>query len=138
MLPSLARRSGQHVEDYQEAREEAAGGGGGDNGNAQDQRRKKDETVDQYMFYAHSGNSHTEVPMFVVGYEELYAEPEEGKETTEVVGVRIWKFVRSMPLLKPTHPPQTTLHHRSSLAMTSPPSHLRRRFSTAFTRTRTS
>jgi hypothetical protein len=86
-------KSGQHVEDYQEAREEAAGGGGGDNGNAQDQRRKKDETVDQYMFYAHSGNSHTEVPMFVVGYEELYAEPEEGKDTTEVVGVRIWKFV---------------------------------------------
>ena len=45
------------------------------------------------MFYAHSGNSHTEVPMFVVGYEELYAEPEEGKEPTEVVGVRTWKFV---------------------------------------------
>lgn len=84
------------------------------------------------MFYAHNGNSHTEVPMFVVGYEELYGEPEEGKEDMEVVGVRIWKFVRSMPFLEPRHAPQTTAFGADLTLLP------RRRCSTASTRTRTS
>lgn len=86
-------KSGDHVEDFQNAR---MTGGPGDEDGAQERKKKREETVHQYMFYTQSqGGVQTEVPMFVVAYEELYGEPDDPRHApTEVVGVRIWKFVR--------------------------------------------
>ena len=92
-LTTALRRSGTHVEDAQNARN--AQGAANDGEEEEQQKKKKTEEVDQYMFYARvQGDSLTEVPMFYVAYEELYAEPENpGEEPSEVVGVRFWKII---------------------------------------------
>ena len=89
----MLRRSGTHVEDAQNARN--AQGAANDGEEEEQQKKKKTEEVDQYMFYARvQGDTLTEVPMFYVAYEELYAEPENpDEEPSEVVAVRFWKIV---------------------------------------------
>ena len=85
-------KSGNHVEDHQNARN--AQGAAGDDEEQEQQKKKKIEEVDQYMFYSRANGEMTEVPMFNVAYEELYAEPNNpDEEPSEVVAVRFWKIV---------------------------------------------
>ena len=88
-------KSGNHVEDAQEVRQQHGAAGEDPQQQEQERKKKRVEEVDQYMFSTvGEGGKTMEVPMFVIAYEELYAESDtHDAEPTEVVGVRIWKFV---------------------------------------------
>lgn len=87
------RRSGDHIEDHQNARNEQSAAGEDD---PMQKKKKEDSEVDAYMFYSQvEGGEVSEVPMFLVAYEEVYAQPEDpSKDPSEIVAIRVWKFVR--------------------------------------------
>ena len=81
--------SGRHVEKEQENREEGAAPE-----ENQQSKKKKVEEVDSYTFYGTGSQSGVELPMFVLCYEELYAEPATPDETpSEIVGFRFHELV---------------------------------------------
>ena len=84
-------KSGDHIEDHQNARNEQSAAGEDD----PMQKKKKEEEVDAYMFYSQvEGGETSEVPMFLVAYEEVYAQPEDpSKDPSEIVAIRVWKFI---------------------------------------------
>ena len=88
----LACRSGDHIEDHQNARNEQSAAGEDD---PMQKKKKEDSEVDAYMFYSQvEGGEVSEVPMFLVAYEEVYAQPEDpSKDPSEIVAIRVWKFV---------------------------------------------
>ena len=102
----LACRSGDHIEDHQNARNEQSAAGEDD----PMQKKKKEEEVDAYMFYSQvEGGETSEVPMFLVAYEEVYAQPEDpSKDPSEIVAIRVWKFVRRRFRIKLTSLTQPT------------------------------
>tara|TARA_B100001173_G_scaffold306069_1_gene312365 strand:+ start:5489 stop:7123 length:1635 start_codon:yes stop_codon:yes gene_type:complete len=81
-----SRSSGEH-EEFQRANGEAdedAEGGSEAGGN---DKKKKVRRAFRYAFILPDDNN-VSCPMFVIGYEELY-----NRELTEVLALRIWKFV---------------------------------------------